>query len=319
MSAAATDSPVYAEAARSYTTSWALSGLLLVGYVADLWLGGGSAHLWAWLIAFVLVVGIDALAVHAARTMRSITVTAGEVRVGDAGLPRALIIGLQGAPVTDPTVRVLGQRVPEGLPRGVPGLALELVGGDVVAVPTRHPDRLAAALDVAVEPPAAAESVVVRLAEPADLALLPEIDERAETLFRVAGLELPDLPFPAEELAGAEAVFVVGRPAVGFLWIDEVDGLAHVGELAVLPSRMRSGLGSALLDTACAWARDAGYPAITLTTYADVAWNGPFYARRGFVVLDALTPELTALRDRERAAGLDDVGPRVAMRRALAS
>jgi GNAT superfamily N-acetyltransferase len=324
VSAAATDPPVYVEAARTYTTTWALFALLLLGFVADLVLGGGVVHLWAWLLAVVLVVGIDALSVHAARTMRSITVTAAEVRVGDSGLPRAMIVGAHAGAVVDPTVRVLGQRLREGLPRGVPGLALELLGGDTVAVPTRRPDRLAAALDVAHDAAAeaaATEPVAVRLAEPDDLVLLPEIDERAEALFRVAGLDLPDLPFPADHLADTEAIFVVGRPAVGFLWIDEVDGLAHVGEVAVLPNRMRAGLGSALLDAACAWARGAGYPAITLTTYADVAWNGPFYARRGFVALDpgALTPELAALRDGERAAGLDDVGPRVAMRRELAS
>jgi GNAT superfamily N-acetyltransferase len=319
VTAAAADPPVYVEAARTYTTSWALFGLLVIGFVADLVLGGGRAHLWAWLLAVVLVVGIDALAVHAARTMRSITVTAAEVRVGEAALPRAMIVGVRTGMV-DPTVRVLGQRVPEGLPRGVPGLALDLVGGDVLAVPTRHPDRLADALGVVAEP-AATEDLAVRPAEPADLALLPEIDTRAEAVFRVAGLELPELPFPAEALDQTKAVFVVGRPAVGFVWIDEVDGLAHVGELAVLPSRMRAGLGSALLEAACRWARDAGYPAITLTTYAEVPWNRPFYARRGFVVLDDATlgPELAAFRDEERAAGLDTVGPRVAMRRELAS
>ena len=63
-----------------------------------------------------------------------------------------------------------------------------------------------------------------------------------------------------------------------------------------------------LLDAACAWARDNGYRAITLTTYADVAWNAPFYSARGFVELTELTPELVEIRDWERDVGLDDVG-----------
>ena len=78
---------------------------------------------------------------------------------------------------------------------------------------------------------------------PADLEHLPEIDLRAESLFRVAGMDLPDLPFPLDALHESRAVFVAGDPPVGFVQIDEVDGNAHVQELAVLPSHMRQGLG----------------------------------------------------------------------------
>ena len=83
----------------------------------------------------------------------------------------------------------------------------------------------------------------VRPAEPADLEQLPEIDSRAETLFRVAGMDLPEIPFPVDALHESKAVFVAGRPPVGFVQVDEVDGIAHVQELAVLPSHMRQGLG----------------------------------------------------------------------------
>ena len=85
----------------------------------------------------------------------------------------------------------------------------------------------------------------------------------------------------------------------------------------MLPSHMRQGLGSTLLEAACDWARSAGYPAITVTTFAEVAWNMPFYAARGFAELTTLTPELAELRDWERDVGLDEVGRRVAMRREL--
>ena len=33
----------------------------------------------------------------------------------------------------------------------------------------------------------------------------------------------------------------------------------------------------------CDWARARGYDDITLATYRDVPWNGPFYASEGFV------------------------------------
>ena len=61
----------------------------------------------------------------------------------------------------------------------------------------------------------------------------------------------------------------------------------------------------------------ARYPAITLTTYADVPWNAPYYARRGFVEISEFGPGLRAEREREQQLGLDEVGPRVVMRRDL--
>ncbi len=158
---------------------------------------------------------------------------------------------------------------------------------------------------------------IVRPAEPGDLALLPEIDERAEMLFRVYGVDLPQIPLAADQMREAKAVYVAGRPPVGFLQLDEVDGLAHVQALAVLPSHMRQGMGTALLEAAFDWARDHGYPAITLCTYAEIPWNGPYYASRGFVEIEDITPGLAELRDWERDVGLDEIGRRCVMRRDL--
>ncbi len=54
-----------------------------------------------------------------------------------------------------------------------------------------------------------------------------------------------------------------------------------------------------------------------MTTYRDVPWNGPFYESLDFGAIGTLTPGLKAIRERERAIGDDDFGPRVAMRRSL--
>ncbi|MGO9907868.1 MAG: hypothetical protein ACLPY3_19445 [Solirubrobacteraceae bacterium] len=56
--------------------------------------------------------------------------------------------------------------------------------------------------------------------------------------------------------------------------------------------------------------------ALTLTTFRDVPWNAPYYARLGFVVLEAgeQGPELRALIERERNSIPSDMA-RVAMRR----
>ena len=66
-----------------------------------------------------------------------------------------------------------------------------------------------------------------------------------------------------------------------------------------------------------AWATSEGFDAITLTTYRDVPWNGPFYESLGYVTIGDLTPELSAIREHERAIGDDDFGPRIVMRLAL--
>lgn len=302
--------PRYVEPARSYTSSLVLAAALLAGFLIDLLvIGGGGKHAVAWAIGAVLIVGIDALVVHAARELRSIVVTDDEITVGEQTLARNEILGVELGDTDE--APVLGRRFGEGVPRGTAALTLALRDGSKVAIATRHPRRLAETLGATDVLPD------VRRATPADLELLPDIDKRAESLFRVAGMQLPDIPFPLDALHESRAVFVAGNPPVGFVQLDEVDGVAHVQELAVLPSHMRKGLGSALLDAACEWAREAGYPALTLTTYARVPWNGPFYESRGFAEVTELTPELRELREWERDVGLDAVGRRVAMRRDL--
>ncbi|MET0556569.1 MAG: GNAT family N-acetyltransferase, partial [Vicinamibacteria bacterium] len=65
-------------------------------------------------------------------------------------------------------------------------------------------------------------------------------------------------------------------------------------------------LGRALLESTLAWARAAGYRTATLSTFRDVPWNAPFYARVGFreTAPDDASPELRALRAEEPANGL---------------
>jgi ribosomal protein S18 acetylase RimI-like enzyme len=289
-----------------------LFGGLCIGLVVDVLAGGALVHIWGWLIAIVVVVGFSVFTIHTARRLRSITVTADEVRVGDARLARAIVLGVD--PHVHAGAPILGQTMHEGMPRGVAGLTVLLPDDAVVVLPTRHPDRLAAALHLA---PATEGVPAVRPAEPRDLSELEDIERRAETLFRVSDIDLPRIPFPVDALHGAKAILVAGRPAVGFIRVDEVDGLAHMQALAVIPGAMRRGIGTALLEAACDWARDAGYRAVTLVTYAEVAWNGPFYLARGFVEDPGSGPGLTELRDWERAVGLDGVGRRVVLRRDL--
>ena len=97
-----------------------------------------------------------------------------------------------------------------------------------------------------------------------------------------------------------------GEP-VGFVWLD-VEGGDDIGvaEIDVLPAWGRQGIGAALLEHACAWARAAGYRRITLGTLADVPWNAPFYARHGFAEVDKRDPAFAFARDRDRENGFPD-------------
>ncbi|MET3651643.1 4-(cytidine 5'-diphospho)-2-C-methyl-D-erythritol kinase [Dyella japonica] len=114
------------------------------------------------------------------------------------------------------------------------------------------------------------------------------------------------------------AVIGSGEP-VGFIWLDVEEGGNAIGvaEMDVLPSHGQRGIGAALLEHACGWARMAGYHRVDLGTLADVPWNAPFYAKHGFEVVDKHRPEFDFARERDRENGFPD-DLRVFMSRPLA-
>ncbi len=134
------------------------------------------------------------------------------------------------------------------------------------------------------------------------------IRARAESFGR-----LPDDAFAPPVAAGHAWVAPdpEDRPA-GFVACRLLDGRPYVVELSVLTAHHRRGYGSALLEQAAAWAQPWGV--LTLTTFRDVPFNAPFYARRGFTIMepDADWPELASqlAAERERWSG---VAERVAM------
>ncbi|HXQ18471.1 MAG TPA: GNAT family N-acetyltransferase [Acidimicrobiales bacterium] len=161
----------------------------------------------------------------------------------------------------------------------------------------------------------------VRLAEPDELHLLGPIELAAGARFDEIGFDLQAEVPVARSGRQPAVVWVAGRPPVGFAWVELLDGQAHLEELAVLPEHGRAGLGRALVAAVADWAAGAGFEAVTLCTYRDVPWNGPFYARCGFEVLARRhwTPGLRQIRRAERRAGLDHHGARVVMTRRTAA
>ena len=108
----------------------------------------------------------------------------------------------------------------------------------------------------------------------------------------------------------------VGEP-VAFAHVQVVEGFAYLAQLSVHPDAMRQGIGSALVRAAMREAWELGYDRLSLTTYRDVPWNGPFYAGLGFVEATEPEPFELRFRDQERRMGLDRHGPRVVMHIAL--
>lgn len=177
-------------------------------------------------------------------------------------------------------------------------------------------------------PVADSEDFSIRPARAEDLARLPALEQAADALFERFGIwPLPQVPDPGPDTgevdavapAGAAAVWVAGRPPVGFARLGLVDAAPHLEQLSVDPAFGRRGLGTALVRACCDWAVARGFAQLTLTTFAQVPFNAPFYARLGFTVIDdaVLLPSLAAIRRREAELGLDALGPRVAMRRVL--
>lgn len=158
----------------------------------------------------------------------------------------------------------------------------------------------------------------IRPAEPADVSFLPVIEAASDTLLTAIGGQplRGALPPGADrrEFASALALLVAGRPGVGFARLEELDGGVHLEQLSVLPGHAGRGMGRALVEAAKSWARERGYGAMSLCTFADVPFNAPFYASCGFAVVAEPTGDLATLRRHEAGLGLDALGRRVAMR-----
>ena len=144
----------------------------------------------------------------------------------------------------------------------------------------------------------------LRLARQADAGHMPAIEARAGRLFEtVEGLAgiAGQQTVPVERLQryirkGHCLVAHVGGAMAGFLVNEPFGRELHIWEFNVDPVHQRRGIGAGLVRACIIDAGNAGFRAVTLTTFRDVPWNAPFYARLGFV-------EVTALDAHPRLAG----------------
>ncbi|MBA3471500.1 MAG: GNAT family N-acetyltransferase [Herpetosiphonaceae bacterium] len=158
------------------------------------------------------------------------------------------------------------------------------------------------------------EQYSIRLARAAELAQIQAIELAASRLFVGTAFDFlvegAPIPLPAlRDYQAAGHIWVAADAAdqpVGFAIVRLHRDAVHLHELDVHPDHGRRGLGRRLVQAVGAWAQAQGLAALTLSTFRDIPWNGPLYARMGFVPLtDAdLSPELREIRQHEAAAGL---------------
>jgi GNAT superfamily N-acetyltransferase len=155
----------------------------------------------------------------------------------------------------------------------------------------------------------------VREARSEDLASLPGVEHAASQLFRsTAYPEIADeRPTTVEEFArwlDAGALLVATNASdapVGFAIVFALDGDAYIHELDVHPEHGRRGVGRRLIEHVRSRAARDGHARVSLSTFSDVPWNGPYYRRLGFheVPEERLGAGMHEVRRREAEAGLD--------------
>lgn len=169
--------------------------------------------------------------------------------------------------------------------------------------------------------------VVVRPAVGDDLDLLAPLERAAGERHREVGMdEVADHePRGRDEYEPALAdgrlwVAELDGEVVGYVWALDLDGQPHLEQISVLPEASGRGVGIALVEQVVGWAAEQGGSSLTLSTFRDVVWNGPWYRRLGFADIDAnevATDERWRdLRVHEAALGLD-IEARTIMRRHL--
>lgn len=169
--------------------------------------------------------------------------------------------------------------------------------------------------------------VSIRLTTTADAHLLPEVERSSARAF----LSQPGLAWIAADRVLDEAQHLgfiaaglhwaavdAGDAPVGFLAAERFDPELHIWELSVRAEWQGRGIGRHLIAAACVAAEAAGLSAATLTTFRDVPWNAPFYAKIGFTILegDEIGERLAKIFAHERELGLP-VERRCAMRRLI--
>ncbi|HRK71075.1 MAG TPA: GNAT family N-acetyltransferase [Micropepsaceae bacterium] len=145
--------------------------------------------------------------------------------------------------------------------------------------------------------------------------MMARLERAASVRFRDIGMpELaegdhapPDAEVETMIASGHVLIAEMADAPVGFAAMGVADDVAHLIEIDVVPEAGGKGIGRALVEEVCRLAHSRGFSRITLSTFRDVAWNAPFYARCGFGEWprENWGPEHQRMWKRQEKSGLD--------------
>jgi len=166
---------------------------------------------------------------------------------------------------------------------------------------------------------------LIRKARLDDLPVLADIERDADQLFLQTdmpeiGEAEPTDPAALARLVDDGAFWVAeldGAP-VGFLAAGTRSGQYVILQVSVARSGQGRGVGARLMQTALDHGRATGAPDVVLTTFRDIPWNAPWYARFGFMEIpeDERSDAVRDMQAHEAAHGLD-MSRRCALRAVL--
>lgn len=143
--------------------------------------------------------------------------------------------------------------------------------------------------------------MILRQACSDDIGTISAIDSSASYRFKVIPA-LADLAGDDEQtsekvrnwLANGRVYIIedIAKPR-GFVAAHQQDSILHIDEISVSLESQGKGLGATLLNAVIDWAGDIARHSgttsarVSLTTYPDVPWNGPWYRKHGFKEVEA--------------------------------
>lgn len=157
-------------------------------------------------------------------------------------------------------------------------------------------------------------NITLRATTLADTAALPAIERSAGQRF----LLIPELAWIADDCGITLAqhrqytenkmswLAIADEIPVGFLLAEALPSSLFIAEISLQKEWQGKGIGRRLICYVAEQAREQGYTSLTLTTFRDVPWNAPWYARLGFEMLaeETLPAKLRQKREEEAAHGL---------------
>lgn len=151
----------------------------------------------------------------------------------------------------------------------------------------------------------------LQLATEAEFPRLAEIELAAARLFPAGRVPDLDDTVPAAQLQqgledGLLWVVRAQNIAVGFTLSTVHEKYLHLLEVAVHPDWGQRGIGRQLVGHVIEQAQQRKLPGVTLTTFRDLKFNGPFYRSLGFVEIPEgqQSTAIAGLVAAEQAAGM---------------